>query len=228
MIQTSALWKEIAAETEHTIQWQAVIAGVVYEDSELFDVNIESPMFDKFSVGNVCSAQLTLGLIPKDVIPKMAKIAMNMRIKYHEKVSEWRQRGVFYIDERALDAFGGLRLTAYDSALLAEQDFFGPEPDTTGWPAKPRDVMNVIMEKLGTSLDEKTVLMDESIVKVTDLTISCRSMASDIAKAHAGNWIVLPSGKWLLWTFDMAPPESFFLVDKGGASILFGSVRLIV
>lgn len=228
MIQTDALWKEITREQEHTVQWQADIDGTVYEDSELKNVRMQFPIFSDFSIGNVCSAQLDITVLPKAKIGKMAKIVMWMRVKYREKISGWVQRGVFFIDERTENAYGELSITAYDSAMLSEQDYFGETPDTNDWPASPKAVMETIMRKLGAQLDSRTVLRSDAIVQLSDISISCRTMAGHIAAAHGGNWIVTNEGKWLLWTIGMLPPETFYLVDNSGDAILFGEVRLLV
>lgn len=229
MIQTSDLWKEIVASQLFSVEWKATIAGVEYDNSSMFNVSIDLPLFDVFSVGNVCSAQLTMSIIQNGDIPKMAEVIPSVRVKYMDKVSEWIDRGKFYIDERDSGQFDSLSITAYDSALLSEVGFLDPgEEIDYEWPATPNQVIGTIMSKLGVELDPRTVLSDEHIVQFTDPEISCRTMASHIAAAHAGNWVVTSEGKWLLLTFDMIPQATSYLIDEAGSPITFGEVRLLV
>lgn len=199
MIKTSELWKDITATNDFGVNWNVSINGVSYDMTEMYSIGIESPLFSSLSVGNFCSAQLSVSVIPKEEIPKMAKIIANMQVISGDKESEFVQRGVFYIGEREESDSGILSITSYDSALLSEVDFISPgEEIQYEWPAKPAQVMDTICKKLGVELDERTSLIDENIVQFTDPEISCRDMACDIASAHAGNWVVTNEGKWLL------------------------------
>lgn len=204
MIQTSDLWKEITSTDKYSVRWKASIAGVEYNDSDMFSIGLKFPIFSSFSVGNVCSAQLIISVIEKSDIPKMAEIIPSLQVVLGGESSEWVERGRFYIDERESGQFGSLFITAYDSALLSEVGFLEPgEEIGYEWPATPKQVMGTIMSKLGVELDSRTVLSEDHIVQFTDTEISCRTMASHVAAAHAGNWVVTNEGKWLLVTFDM-------------------------
>lgn len=55
-------------------QYKFDIAGTEYGMSDVASAKIEHPLFDKFSVGNTCSAELDITIWPKGNIPKMARI----------------------------------------------------------------------------------------------------------------------------------------------------------
>lgn len=197
MIKTSELWKTIVENPNFLVEWEVDVGGVTYAQSDLYGISMQFPVFSKLSVGNVCSAQLSLDLMPKETPPRMAEIVVKMKVFNEKQKSEFVNRGVFYIDEREAGPYGRLSITAFDNALLSEKGFFADDIEYE-WPASPTQVMGTVMSRIGAELDPRTVLSDDKIVEITDMDISCRAMASHVAAALAGNWVVTNEGKWLL------------------------------
>ena len=68
-------------------QYKFDIAGTEYEMSDVASAKIEHPLFDKFSVGNTCSAELDITIWEKSDIPKMAKIVPYINVPIaHENI----------------------------------------------------------------------------------------------------------------------------------------------
>lgn len=226
MIKTSDVWKRLAAIVEHTEEYAVDIAGERYEDQDIETIGIKMPLFDEFSIGNTCSAELTLSVYPRVQPPKMAKIIVYVRLEHRGEVSEWLQRGVYYIDQRQLDPWGRLNITAYDSMLKAEQNYI-PDQDYGDWPKDQKAVTQEIAEKMGIEIDPRTQLADGYLVQyLPDAT--CREILGYIGGSNVGNWVITNEDKLLLVKIGDLPPETNYLVNESGNPLLFGEVRILV
>lgn len=68
-------------------QYKFDIAGTEYGMSDVESAKIEHPLFDKFSAGNTCSAELDITIWQKSDIPKMAKIVPYINVPIaHENI----------------------------------------------------------------------------------------------------------------------------------------------
>lgn len=68
-------------------QYKFDIAGTEYGMSDVESAKIEHPLFDKFSAGNTCSAELDITIWQKSDIPKMAKIVPFIREVFPASIS---------------------------------------------------------------------------------------------------------------------------------------------
>lgn len=205
------------------MEYKVDIAGVSYGMNGVFSVSITRPLFEKFSVGNTCSATLEMRLIPKETVPRMAQI-----VPYARKTEsdEWLKLGEFWTDTRAEDE-GVITLTAYDAMLKAEQTFLADGDDLDGWPIAASALVPTIAERMGVSVDSRTVLKDYAVDYPNDLTM--REILGYIAAAHGGNWIITAAGELLLVPlFASMPEETHYLVDEDGDAITFGGTRILV
>lgn len=204
-------------------EYKVDIAGVTYGMKNLMSGDIEQPLFDKLSVGNACSAQLTLSLWPQGTIPRMAKIVPWVR---DTNGGEWYQLGVFYIDTRAWNG-DLLEITAYDAMLKAEL-IWTPPLDMT-FPVKMGKAAESIASRMEVELDPRCSFNDSYYVPSQENNYTMRDVLRYIAAAHAGNWIVTNEGKLLLVPlFASMPPETNYLVTEDGDAIVFGDTRILV
>lgn len=226
MIKTSDLWKRLAAIVEHTEEYAVEIDGERYEDKDIETIGIKMPLFDKFSIGNTCSAQLTLSVYPRIQPPKMAKIIVYVRLEYRGEVTEWIQRGVYFIDERQLDSWGRLNITAYDSMLKAEQNYI-PDEDYGDWPKDQKAAAQEIGERMGIELDPRTQLADGYFVQYLP-EATCREILGYIGVSNIGNWVITNEDKLYLIKLSDTPTETNYLINESGATLLFGEVKMLV
>lgn len=225
MITTSDTWKRLALNTEHLEEFYIDVAGEKYYPEDLEDIQITFPSFSEFSVGNACASQLNVSFYPRVDPPTMAKIVVFVRLKYNEQVSEWIQRGVYYIDVREKDPWGRLNITAYDAMLKSEQVYMG-EGDVGEWPRAMPTVVNDICNRMGVPLDPRTQLKSYGVEYPNDFTM--REILGYVAAAHGGNWIVTNIETLLLIRVAPLPVRTNLLVDELNQPILFGEVQILV
>lgn len=204
-------------------EYQVDIGGEMYGMGDIQAVNITQPLFDKLSVGNACSAELTISFWKRTEPPRMAKI-----IPYEREVGteEWKQLGVFYIDTRSRRG-ELLSLVCYDTMLSAEVEW--PEDDLTPFPVTMKDAADAIAKNMGTTVDERTVIKESEYIPSKPTSGTMRDILCDIASANGGNWIVTNLGELLLVPlFDSMPPETHYLIDEEGSAITFGGDRILI
>lgn len=203
-------------------QYKVVIEDVEYGMSDLKSVQIQSPLFNKFSVGNACSAELNILFWPKQEVPAQAKIVPYV----FGNDGEWIQLGVFYTYTK--DESGDkMNIIAYDAMLKADTVWEPSESDE--FPMTMQNVVTKFASLMGIDVDSRTAINQSYTVDypVNDYTL--RDVLCFIAGANAGNWIITREGKLLLVPiFASLPEETSYLVSEDGDAIMFGDVRILV
>lgn len=168
-------------------EYKVTIDGTDYSMDSLTSVSYEHPLFDSFSVGNACSAQLTVSYYKDDINPEtMASVIAYCKSK---NASSWTQLGVFYIDTRETATNGLTTLTCYDSMLKSDQIYLTEEVISDDWPKSQQTVVEDICTRMDLQLDTLTEINSSYTVDIpTDMTI--REILNYIAAANGGNWIV--------------------------------------
>lgn len=203
--------------TEYCVQ----IDGTTYQMDELFSVSITQPLFERLSVGNACSAELTVTFVPRGNVAKMAKIIPFSRCDSSE---QWCQLGVFYTDTRKLSK-GILSLTACDAMLRAEVIW---EPDQSlVFPMTMPQAVAAIAREMDIDIDPRTALNDEYTIDYPANEYTMRDVLRYIAGAHGGNWVITAQGSLLLVPlFKSMPQETNHLVTETGRIILLGGCAI--
>lgn len=205
------------------MEYKIEIDGKTYEMNELYCVTITRALFEQFSIGNACSAQIDLRFVPRGTVSKMARIAPFAREQEHET---WCPLGVFYIDTRKFDS-GIMEITGFDSMLKLDTVWI-PDQSLT-FPMSMPAVVREISRSIGVDIDERTVLNSDYTVDYPTDDYTLRDILRYIGAAHGGNWIITAENQLLLVPlFDSMPPETSYLVTETGESILIGGVRIIV
>lgn len=185
-------------------------------------------LFSSPSVGNAVGREIDVQmLMPNETLPRMAVLKPSVRIRYGTDISEWIQKGVYFIDTRSTDEQTGvLTIHGYDAMLKTEQTYCG-EGNVGEWPRTMSTVVNDICAKIGVTLDSRTTISNEYVCQL-DTTLSMRKYLSYIAVAHGGNWIMTDKGELRLIGLADIPPEINYLMTENGETILFGDIRLLV
>lgn len=205
MQSTSALYKAIFAQ-EHTAEVKVNIAGVDYGEDVLVSMSTSGGLFadSALSIGGAAAKEIDLTLWNITAsIPKMAKIVPYYRLRAGQQVSEWVQRGVYYIDTRTVEG-GLLTIHGYDDMLKAEQ-VWAPDQSLT-FPMPMESVVTLIAELMGVPVDSRTQVGNYTIdYPANDYTL--RNVLRYIAAASAGNWTMTDAGALRLVKVQPLPPE---------------------
>ena len=204
-----------------------------YDESLLVSMEADFQVFSDESpnVGNCVSSEIDVEMVkPFGEIPQRARLAPYIRLTDGVRYSEWIQKGVFYIDTREKKEDGSsiekIIIHGYDDMLKTEQDY---PASTLAWPARDIDVVREIAAFIGVSIDPRTI----SIIK-RGYTIqypagySCRDVLGYIAAMYAGCFVMSDIGELRLITIYGIPKETRYLIDRNGAAITFGGVKILV
>lgn len=164
------------------------------------DCKISHRLFDAFSFGNCQAAELTVTLMPDNQISipdGIISIKPYVRLtdKYYQTPTDWIPQGTFWIDTTEYDLNGNLGITAFDTMILTEQDYFqnGTAPDGDTWPKSAASVVSYICTKLGCELDARSTIPNIQISSPDYKTM--REVLSEIATVAAANWTFTKQGK---------------------------------
>lgn len=211
--------------TEQEYEYRVQIDDKYYGMDTLMYGKVSQPMFDKFSVGLACCAQLDL----KYRINKLPEPSKGARVvpQYRPKgtTDPWTQIGIFYIDMRSTRE-GVKTLTCYDNMMKADTPY---NFATLTWPANMKVVAQGCANQMGVSIDSRTVLTTAYTMEKPSDEIHIRTLLQQIASAHGGNWIVTAAGELLLVPlFSSMPVETSYLITEYGNNILIGGYRILV
>ena len=224
----SALYQQIRSGP-HYAERKINIAGTDYGEDVLVSLNTTGGLFadGTLSAGGAVAREIDVVLwdVDSTSIPKMAEMRPYYRLTNGTQTSEWKQKGVFYIDTRVTDS-GLLTIHGYDAMLKAEQVW---EPDQSlVFPMTMERTSAEIARLIGVSIDPRTVFQPSYLVDYPANAYTLRDVLRYIAAAYAGNWIITDTGQLRLVTFAELPPESSFLITGYGSAITFGGVRILV
>lgn len=220
---TSDLWKELIKLNGTTKEYQFEIDGAVYGAEAEVSHSVSGAVFSEFGIGNAFNAKLHLEIFAPS-ISKGARIKRYVRLKYMDRVSEWLQKGEFFVNRRAVDD-GKWTLEAFDAMMKAEKRYT-PSP-SDAWPKPMADVVSEIAGLMGVEIDSRTVINKSYMLQYPVIEYSQRQILGHIAAAHGGNWIITDAGALYLLPLLSAPEETNLLVTEDGDAISFGGVRLI-
>lgn len=224
---TSALYKQILANPQHYSEIKINIAGTDYPQERIVSIRTSGGLFSEetLSAGGAVAGEIDLTLYKPDAIPKMAKLIPYYRLVAGEQVSEWIQKGVYYIDTREPDG-DALVIHGFDDMLKSEQIW---TPDQSlEFPMPMTQAVDVIANIMGVEIDARTVLNSAYTVDYPANEYTLRDVLRFIAGAHGGNWIMSDVGKLRLIKLGELADETNYLIDESGDWITFGGDRILV
>ena len=230
--QTSALWKALWRTPGTAREYQFDISGKIYGSDAVVAHSVDSGLYEQFGIGNAATAKLTLSLFAES-LPRAAAVKRYVRLRNGEQASEWRPKGVFFVNRRG-EEDGCWTVEAFDAMRKAEQPW---EPDQSlefplSMPAAAAEFARI----MDVEIDPRTALNPAYTIgypasdpnSETGDYYSIRQELQWIAAAHCGNWIITDEGKLLLVPLLSAPPETTHLVTEYGDAITLGGVKLLV
>ena len=119
-------WDAIKAGGEYDVETRVTIGNTVYSGFDgtngIWEIKRTSSLTNTLEIGRCVASRLELTLVNPSSIPRMAEIAVEIRLKNDTLTSGWLPKGRFFIDTRVVDG-DFLRITAYDTMLKTEQDY---------------------------------------------------------------------------------------------------------
>ena len=196
MHQTSELYQEIVADRFHKVECKLLIDGVEHGENTLVSVETENNLFaeEAPSCGNAVSGTITAKLrTPNTVIRTKAKIELFARVTSGDLVSEWIQKGVYFLDTREKQkAKNGedtiIVLDGFDAILMGEQEYI-PSGD---WPKSDAEVLDEMCWILGV---ECVWRPDKNFPIQKPIGYSVREIIGYIAAMYGGSVTMDDSGK---------------------------------
>lgn len=204
-----------------------------FDESSLISMSTENRVFsnDMPEVGCCIAGQIDVEmLLPAGTITKRSRMVPYVRLTDGQRVSEWIQKGVYYIDTRQIkndsSSIKRLVIHGYDDMLKAEQDY---PSSHLNWPAKDIDVVREIAQFMDVDIDKRTTAhMVHGYEIQYPAGYSCREVLGFIAGMYAGCFVMSDLGELQLVTLNEIPPETRYLITNNGEVITFGGVRILV
>lgn len=230
MHKTSEIYREIISGV-HWFETSLEMDGVEYGPRSIFSLGTRSRLFKDYtpSAGDCVSREISATVIVGDeIISRRAKLVPKVRATDGKRVSEWIQKGVFYIDTRKYDRRADdkvIIVTGYDDMRLAEADYPKTKLD---WPAKDIDVVREIAAAMGVGIDQRTIdEMKNGYLVQYPAQFSQRETLGYIAAMYGGNFIMSDFGELLLICLNNLPNDTRYLRD-GDYTLTIGGVRILV
>lgn len=190
---------------------RAVVGGTTYIGAKIVSAKTTQALGKtSLPVGNCVAAQLDLALWNAGTVPRMAEIALAVRLNGGAEQSEWLPKGTYYVDTREYDAEDDvLTLHAYDAMLKTEQSFTQPGEQGV-WPRMDTAVVADIAQRIGVTVDARTLdIMDKGYqvqypgIRLEDGTpkysadggLTMREVLGYIGVMYGGNWVISDAGE---------------------------------
>lgn len=234
MQNTSVLYKQIFKIPTHKKEICVDISGEQYREDRIVSLTTSGGIFSEPDIGNCASRQIDLALREPGTIPRQAKMKVFVRLVSGELVSEWIQKGEFFISTRKKDKrTGKLTIHGFDAMLRANDVWLTPDYDYENWPMSQTAAIEDIASRMGVPVDSRTwanlkanFQIDYPVDENGDMTMT--DILEGIAIANAGNWIISDKGALLFLGLGDIPEETHYLVTEYGAAITLGGVKILV
>ena len=212
---------------------RVIIAGTTYTQASIMSASVSAAVeSEAATVGNTVAKTLNLVLRNPGEIPRMARIEVQYRLNDGTTQSEWIPKGTYFIDTRD-ENFAMLSIVAYDAMLKADQPY-ATSGDQGGWPKTDLAVAQEIAQRIGVTLDPRTVALMTNAYQVQypgygEDGYTMREVLGYIGSMYAGNWIITDQDTLrLLEMGDLPSLETNYLVTETGDYIIIGGYRIIV
>jgi hypothetical protein len=252
MQDVSAIFEELLLVNHHIetkLEIALINGSVTVNEDKIMSISTSSSAFmgDNPSVGNAVAAEIDFSIIKPDyTIPRMARVSPWIRVVGEADpdtrivpMSEWIQKGTFYIDTRSYEdnGLGQTVMTAhgFDAMLKAEKDFPLNCPLFNNGNSTDIAVTNYIAEQMGCVVDARTyeyMIYNYTVMRPQGYTM--RDVLRYIAAMYAGSFVIsdatLSSGgvnkeQLRLIPLNCIEPETNYLIQEStGLPITFGTM----
>ena len=242
MQETSSVYNQILAGGEYRVETRLAAGSkekpissldIFFSEKELIKIKTKHGLFlnDALEVGSCVSGEIDVEMLyPTIEIPRQAKLVPQVRITNGTRVSEWLNKGVFFVDTRqkknSSTGIQRLVIHGYDAMMKAEQDY---PASKLQWPAKDIDVVREIADHIGVELDRRTLeIITNGYMVQLPYEYTCREVLGYIAAMYGGCFVMNESGQLRLIVVSAIPVNTNYLVDENDNAITFGGVRILV
>lgn len=242
MQETSSVYNQILAGGEYRVETRLVAGSkekpissldIFFSERELIKIKTKHGLFlnDALEVGSCVSGEIDVEMLyPTIEIPRQAKLVPQVRITNGTRVSEWLNKGVFFVDTRqkknSSTGIQRLVIHGYDAMMKAEQDY---PASKLQWPAKDIDVVREITDHIGVEIDRRTLeILTLGYAVQLPYEYTCREVLGYIAAMYGGCFVMNESGQLRLIVVSAIPVNTNYLVDENDNAITFGGVRILV
>lgn len=229
MQETSELYKRLLRTRGHRKEIALEVAGELYDENRIIGLHTYSRLFrnNQMEVGCAVAKELRCTLrLPGD-IPEAAELKPMYRLRYGDEVSEWVQKGVYYIYTRdPNEKQKTVTIVAFDAMVRGDARWV---PDQSlEFPMPMRTAALIIAELMGVELEDPETVSEVYTIDYPANDWTQRNILQFIAAAHGGNATMTDLGKLRLCGLNELPQETHYLVDNYGSAITFGGVRILV
>lgn len=242
MQETSSVYNQIAAGGEYRVETRLAAGSkekpissldIFFSEKELIKIKTKHGLFlnDALEVGSCVSGEIDVEMLyPTIEIPRQAKLVPQVRITNGTRVSEWLNKGVFFVDTRqkknSSTGIQRLVIHGYDAMMKAEQDY---PASKLQWPAKDIDVVREIADHIGVDIDRRTLeILTLGYAVQLPYEYTCREVLGYVAAMYGGCFVMNESGQLRLIVVSAIPVNTNYLVDENDNAITFGGVRILV
>ena len=242
MRETSDLYKRLLTDPGHVKESRLIIGGTVYDESHIVSLSTTEQLFaaGTIAAGGAVAREIDFVAFLDESVPKRAQIVHEVRLRVGDEVSEWLQKGVYYIDTRRLDPLTGVTTVhGFDAMLMAEQPWNPADPDV--FPMSMQKALEETAAILKIALDPRNAYKTGDDYKVDYPVadgsapeeqqadgLSIRQVWRWIAGAMGGNFIINDLGELRLVPLNALPGNTGYLVTETGQPITFGNTRILV
>lgn len=242
MQETSSVYNQILAGGEYRVETRLAAGSkekpissldIFFSEKELIKIKTKHGLFlnDALEVGSCVSGEIDVEMLyPTIEIPRQAKLVPQVRITNGTRVSEWLNKGMFFVDTRqkknSSTGIQRLVIHGYDAMMKAEQDY---PASKLQWPAKDIDVVREIANHIGVEIDRRTLeIITNGYAVQLPYEYTCREVLGYIAAMYGGCFVMNESGQLRLIVVSAIPVNANYLVDENDNAITFGGVRILV
>lgn len=242
MRDTSDLYKRLLADPAHVKESRLTIGGTIYDEPQIVSLSTSEVLFaeDTMAIGGALAREIDFAAFLDDFVPKRAQIIHEVRLRLGDEVSEWLQKGVYYIDTRSRDSLTGVTTVhGFDAMLMAEQEWIPPAKDK--FPMDMKEAVELTASALKLTIDPRSTFKTGDAYKVDypvadadeseeqqELGLSIRQMWRWVAAAMGGNFIINDLGQLRLVPLNALPGNTGYLVTENGRPISFGGVKILI
>lgn len=223
----SQTYKDIIAGA-YWVETKVNINGTDYGSNTLISVNSDLGVFPSSTpaVGGCVSGRLYINMIdPKAGFPKRASVKPYVRLKNAAgDVSEWLQKGEYFIDRAVTDNTGVLSITAFDVILKMEQPMHTDPQAASYYPKSDFAVAQEVATRLNTTVDPRTVALMVNNYQVQypgqgQTGYTMRNVMGYVAAMYGSNWVSNDLGQLMLVPFISGRGD--VLIDENDNQLVF-------
>lgn len=226
----SDLYNSIVADNNHWFETSLLVGSERILESNIFSLTTKHSVFENtMEVGRAIAGEIDVTMLATDV-PTMGTMIPCVRACNDTSKSEWIKQGVFYVDTRETSQNGNgldvLTIHGFDAMLKAEQPF---QSETITGDSTDVQMVNAIAAIMGVEVDARTYeRMTQAYTIPLPTGYTCREVLGYIASMYVGCFIMTEEGKLRLVSVLELPPETNYLIDENGNSLMFGDDVILI